>query len=140
MERAGKALAKLKLSAAISPDQLALAAWPVAVGERIAKHASAKALVRGSLVVETEDSIWQQQLFHLRFQILGQLTEILGGGIITDLEFRIAPAAPRRPPQSALRHGESGSPAGTTPSDEADRIQDPVMRILYKQARKKATA
>ena len=70
MERAGKALAKLKLSDAISPDQLAFAAWPAAVGARIAVHACPKALVRGSLVVEAEDAIWQRQLFHLRFDIL----------------------------------------------------------------------
>jgi predicted nucleic acid-binding Zn ribbon protein len=134
MERAGKALAKLKLSDAISPDQLAFAAWPAAVGKRIAVHACPKALVRGSLVVEAEDAIWQKQLFHLRFDILAKLTEVLGNGIITDLEFRIATGTPRRPPQSARSHAE------TVPADEADSIQDPGMRILYKQARKKATA
>jgi Dna[CI] antecedent, DciA len=143
MERAGKSLAKLKLSDAISPDQLAFAAWPAAVGKRIAVHACPKALVRGSLVVETDDAIWQKQLFHLRFDILAKLSEVLGGGIVTDLEFRIAKAVPRRPPQSALSHGESVLP------DDADSIADPVMRILYKQARtremngraiKKATA
>jgi hypothetical protein len=143
MERAGKSLAKLKLSDAISPDQLAFAAWPAAVGKRIAVHACPKALVRGSLVVETDDAIWQKQLFHLRFDILAKLAEVLGGGIVTDLEFRIAKAVPRRPPQSALSHGESVVP------DDADSIADPVMRILYKQARtremngrgiKKATA
>src|ERR1700683_2506125 len=138
MERAGKALAKLKLSDAISPDQLAFAAWPAAVGKRIAVHACPKALVRGSLVIEAEDAIWQRQLFHLRFDILAKLTEVLGNGIITDLEFRIAGAVPRRPPQSAQSHSE------TVPLDEADSIKDPGMRILYKQARaraiKKATA
>jgi predicted nucleic acid-binding Zn ribbon protein len=139
MERAGKALAKLKLSDAISPDQLALAAWPVAVGERIAVHACPKALVRGSLVVEAEDGVWQKQLFHLRFDILAKLTEVLGSGIVTDVEFRIAGAAPpRRPPQSAKSHSE------TVSADDADSIKDPVMRVLYKQARtraaKKATA
>jgi hypothetical protein len=143
MERAGKSLAKLKLSDAISPDQLAFAAWPAAVGKRIAVHACPKALVRGSLVVETDDAIWQKQLFHLRFDILAKLAEVLGGGIVTDLEFRIAKAVTRRPPQSALSHGESVVP------DDADSIADPVMRILYKQARtremngraiKKATA
>ncbi len=138
MERAGKALAKLKLSDAISPDQLAFAAWPAAVGKRIAVHACPKALVRGSLVVEADDAVWQRQLFHLRFDILAKLTEVLGSGIVTDLEFRIAGATPRRPPQSAQSHSESVSP------DDADSIQDPVMRILYKQARarviKKATA
>jgi predicted nucleic acid-binding Zn ribbon protein len=134
MERAGKALAKLKLSAAISDDQLAFAAWPAAVGPRIALHACPTALVRGSLVVEAEDAVWQKQLFHLRFDILAQLTEVLGSGIITDLEFRIASATPRRPPQSAQSHSESVS------ADDADSIQDPVMRILYKQARGRAAA
>src|SRR5580700_11407984 len=121
MERAGKALAKLKLSAAISPDQLAFAAWPAAVGKRIAVHACPKALVRGSLVIETDDAVWQKQLFHLRFDILAKLSEVLGSGIITDLEFRMAGAAPRRPPQSAQSHSNSVS------LDDADSIQDPVM-------------
>jgi len=134
MERAGKALAKLKLSDAILPDQLAFAAWPAAVGERIAVHASPKALVRGRLVVEAEDAIWQKQLFHLRFDILAKIAELLGSAIVTDLEFRITPhlVTARRPPQSALSHGETSAP------DEADRIEDPVMRILYKQARSRA--
>jgi len=133
MERAGKALAKLKFSAAISPDELAFAAWPAAVGKRIATHARPKALVRGSLVLEADDAIWQKQLFHLRFDILAKLTEVLGAGIVTDLEFRIAGGVPRRPPQSAQSHGE------TVSADDADSIQDPVMRILYKQARTRAT-
>jgi hypothetical protein len=132
MERAGKALAKLKLSDAISPDQLAFAAWPAAVGKRIAVHACPKALVRGSLVIEVEDAVWQKQLFHLRYEILAKLSEVLGSGIVTDVEFRIAPAAPRRPPQSAQSHSETVSP------DDADCIEDPVMRILYKQARTRA--
>jgi|HubBroStandDraft_5_1064220.scaffolds.fasta_scaffold44358_3 predicted nucleic acid-binding Zn ribbon protein len=133
MERAGKALAKLKLSDAISADQLAFAAWPAAVGKRIAVHACPIALVRGSLVVETDDAVWQKQLFHLRFDILAKLTEVLGGGIVTDVEFRSARSAPRRPPQSAQSHSETAS------LDDADSIEDPVMRILYKQARSKAT-
>jgi hypothetical protein len=134
MERAGKALAKPKFSDAISPDQLAFAAWPAAVGKRIAVHACPKALVRGSLVIEAEDAIWQKQLFHLRFDILAKLTEVLGSGIVTDLEFRVARSVPRRPPQSAQSHSE------TVPADEADGIKDPVMRILYKQARTRATS
>jgi hypothetical protein len=129
MERAGKALAKLKLSAAISADQLAFAAWPAAVGERIAAHACPKALVRGCLVVETDDSIWQQQLFHLRFSILAKVTELLGSGIVTDLEFRSGGGTPRRPPQSARTHSD------TVSGDEADRIKDPVLRVVYKQSR-----
>jgi Dna[CI] antecedent, DciA len=132
MERAGKSLAKLKLSDAISPDDLARAAWPAAVGKRIATHATAKSLVRGSLIVEVEDGIWQKQLFYLRFQILAKLQEVVGAGMITGVEFRIA--TPRRPPQPALSLNASKA------LDEADGISDPGMRIVYKQARKKASA
>ena len=132
MERAGKSLAKLKLSDAISPDDVARAAWLAAVGKRIATHATAKSLVRGSLIVEVEDGIWQKQLFYLRFQILAKLQEVVGAGVITGIEFRIA--TPRRPPQPALSLNAS------KPFDEADGITDPGMRIVYKQARKKATA
>jgi len=132
MERAGKYLAKLKLPDAISQDDLARAAWPAAVGKRIAAHAAAKSLVRGSLIVEVEDGIWQKQLFYLRFQILAKLQEVLGAGVITDVEFRVATA--RRPPQPALSLSDS------KPIDEADAISDPGMRIVYKQARKKASA
>ena len=132
MERAGKSLAKLKLPDAISPDDLARAAWPAAVGKRIAAHATAKSLVRGSLIVEVEDGIWQKQLFYLRFQILAKLQEVVGAGVITGVEFRTA--TPRRPPQPALTLNASKA------LDEADGITDPGMRIVYKQARKKATA
>lgn len=132
MERAGKSLARLKLSDSITPDELARAAWTAAVGKRIALRAPAKSLVRDSLIVEVEDAVWQQNLYQLRFQILAKLSEILGGGIIRNVEFRIATI--RRPPQPALSLNESGV------ADEADGIADRGMRILYKQARKKASA
>ena len=132
MERAAKSFAKLKLDDAISREDLARAAWPAAVGRRIAVHASAKSVVRGRLIVEVDDAVWQKQLFHLRLQILAKLRETVDEGIVDDIEFRVA--IPRRPPQPAQRLNQ------TKPSDEADGIADPVMRILYKQARKKASA
>ena len=132
MERVAKSLARLKLSDAISTEDLARAAWPTAVGKRIASHASAKSLVRDKLIVEVEDAIWRKNLFHLRFQILAKLSEILGSGIVQDVEFRVP--TPRRPPQPALRVRE------TPVDDEAERIDDPGMRMVYKQARKKASA
>jgi predicted nucleic acid-binding Zn ribbon protein len=132
MERAAKSLAKMKLSDAVSRQDLARAAWPAAVGKRIAVHTSPKSLVRGSLIVEVEDAIWQKQLFYLRAAILGKLQQVLGDTIITNVEFRIV--TPRRPPQTALRLTREG------PLDEADQIKDPVLRIVYKQARKKASA
>jgi predicted nucleic acid-binding Zn ribbon protein len=127
MERAGRSLAKLKLSGKISVDGIALAAWPAAVGERIASHARAVALVRGNLVVEVEDAIWKKQLFYLRSQIVAKVQGLLGDNSVTDVEFRLA--TPRRPPQVAQ---------ALTSQDEADGIPDRMLRIVYRQARKKA--
>lgn len=126
-------LAKMKLADAVSHEELAFAAWKGSVGKRLAKYAWPKALVRGNLIIETEDGIWQQQLYHLRFQILPKLTALLGDGIVRELEFRVA--TPRRPPQQAL---EASRPTVTT--DEADGIEDTIFRVLYKQARQKARA
>src|SRR5260370_6935593 len=99
MDRLGGCLAKLKLSGKISGEELACAAWPAAIGKRIAVHASAIALVRGNLVVECEDGIWQKQLFYLKTHILKKIHEVLGDGTVTDVEFRVAAPARPRPPQ-----------------------------------------
>lgn len=131
MERVGKSLSKLKSSGTISTEELARAAWPVAVGKRIALRAVAVSLVRDKLIVEVEDAIWQKQLWHLRFQILKSLADVIGAGLIGDLEFRVA--IQRRPPQTAT----TLTPAST---DDADRIEDNILRMVYKQARKKASA
>ncbi len=132
MERAGRFLSKLKLGGAVAPDDLALAAWPTAVGKRLAQRTRAVSLVRGNLIVEVEDAVWQKQLFHLRGQILHKIHHVMGDATVTDVEFRIGP--PRRPPQASPRLRQD---VGTL--DEADAIADPVLRIVYKQARKKAT-
>jgi len=133
MERAANSFPKLKLSDKMSGEELARAAWPCAVGKRLAVRTSVGALVRDRLVVEVEDAVWQRQLFQLRYQILSNIAEIIGGDIVRDIEFRIA--TPRRPPQPASRMDRAESPA-----DEADGIKDPVLRILYRESRKKAPA
>lgn len=131
MERAARSLAKLKLSDTISDHELARAAWSAAVGERIASHTRPVALVRGNLIVETEDAVWQKQLFYLRSQILRNIEKLLGDATVTDVEFRIA--TPRRPPQTA-----NSIDRKPDARDEADGISDSALRIVYKQARKRA--
>ena len=132
MERAGKTIAKLRNIPGISSEQLALNAWSAAIGQRLAARAVASSLVRDRLVVDVEDAVWQRQLHHLRGAILAKLTDLLGAGIVNDIEFRIRRPSwdvPRRPPQRA--------PA-LDPASDADGITDPVFRILYKGAKKKA--
>src|SRR5260370_37142271 len=101
MNRLGRSFAKLKLSGKLSGQGLACAAWPAAIGKRIASHATAIALVRGNLVVECEDGIWQKQLFYLKTHILKKVHEVLGDTTVSDFELRVVAAARRRPPHMA---------------------------------------
>ena len=133
MERASKLIRGLRLSGdVITPEQLCCAAWPGAVGKKIAAHTRPAKLVRTRLVVAVEDQTWQRQLFALTPHILNNLEKTLGRGLVEDLEFRIVPR--RREPLVARQ----AVPAVL--DDDADAIADPVMRDLYKLSRKKAQA
>ncbi len=134
MERASKLIRGLRLSGeVITPEQLACAAWPEAVGKKIAGHTRASKLVRTRLVIEVEDHTWQKQLFALTRDILKNLDKTLGRGLVDDLEFRIVPR--RREPELA----RVAIPA-LFAADDADAIADPVLRDIYKQSRKRAQA
>ncbi|MCL5743933.1 MAG: DUF721 domain-containing protein, partial [Acidobacteria bacterium] len=81
MERASRLFGKIEFPGDTTiSEALARAAWPVAVGRRIAEHAHAIRMVRTSLIVEVEDAVWQKQLFTLRHQILSKLRANLGEG------------------------------------------------------------
>jgi hypothetical protein len=82
--------------------------------------------------VEVEDQTWQRQLFSLTRQILRNLERGLGSGLVDDLEFRVVPR--RREPQRAMQ----AVPALAV--DEADAIEDPVLRSIYRAARTRARA
>jgi len=123
MQRAASLIRKLKLPAGSdNPENRAKAAWKLAAGPKIEKHTLAASLVRGTLVIEVGDMIWQRQLYALRHFLLRNLAEILGEPLVTDLDFR--PMLQRRKPQTA-----------ETP--RADGISDPVMSLLYQQSKKK---
>jgi Dna[CI] antecedent, DciA len=135
MERASKFIRMLRLPGdTLNIEDLACAAWPVAVGKRIAMHTRAAKLVRTRLVVEVEDNTWQRQLFALSRQILRNLETHIGAGAVEDLEFRVVPR--RREPQREVR---AAAPL-LRAVDESDAIADPVMRDIYRASRKKAGA
>jgi hypothetical protein len=134
MERAARLIQKSKHSRQVLPDDdLARAAWPSVVGKAIAAHTSNVRLVRTTLVVEVEDAIWQRQLHALTSQIVDRFRRLTGNDRVQDVEFRIA--VPRRqmqravPPHSAMQRDDS---------EEADRIEDPVLRKIYRMSRKRA--
>jgi hypothetical protein len=134
MERASRLIGKLTSGGSpLDHDELARAAWPLAVGKKVAARTRAARMVRTRLIVEVEDATWQRQLFGLTGQILANLEKRLGRGIVEDLEFRVIP--PRREVQRAA----AAQPALAS-LDDAEQIADPVLRNLYKRERKKALA
>jgi predicted nucleic acid-binding Zn ribbon protein len=138
MERAARLINKNKFSREIfSDDDVTRAIWPQAVGKAIATHTCSLKLVRATLVVEVEDATWQRQLHALSAQILNRLHKISGSNSIEHLEFRIA--TPRRQPQRA-DSPRPAPPCDPALLDEADAIQDPVLKKVYRLSRRKVTA
>ena len=128
MERAGSLIGKLKLSAEVAdPEARARAAWSLAAGKKIAAHTLAAGLVRGTLVVEVEDIVWQKQLNTLRHFLLRNLKEALGEELVTEIDFR---PMPRR-----IKPQRAASAKGV----ESHGIQDPVMAMLYRKSKRLGT-
>ena len=126
MERAGRILGKLKLSAGVADvETRARAAWAPAAGKKIAEHTRATALVRDALVVEVGDYIWQRQLASLEKQLIANLAEVLGEKVIARIDFRPMPR--RRAPQRA----EAARP-------DREHVNDPVLDLVYQQLKKNA--
>jgi hypothetical protein len=133
MERASKLIRGLRLpEETLSGEELACAVWPQAVGKKIAAHTRAARMVRTRLIVEVEDATWQRQLNALSRHMTWNLEQILGKGMVEDIEFRVVPR--RREPQRAAEAVPALS------ADESAAIADPVMRSIYRAARNKALA
>lgn len=120
-------------SGVISHERIVCGAWQRAVGKKVAQRTRAIKLVRTTLVVAVEDEMWKKNLWGLRYQILKNLAQAVGPEIVTDLELRVMPV--RFGPQRA----ESATRVERT-DDEADAIADPVLRRIYKAARRRETA
>ncbi len=138
MERAALLLKQNKYSRQIlSDDDLVRGIWPLAVGKTIARHTGRISVVRSKLVVEVEDAIWQRQLHALSRQIVDRIQKTMGSTLLNDIEFRIG--IPRRQmhreesPRNCLQ-------VAVYDVDEADAIQDPVLKKVYRISRKRATA
>ncbi|MCS7043818.1 MAG: DUF721 domain-containing protein [Bryobacteraceae bacterium] len=137
MERAGRLLALSKTARRhLSAEQLALAAWPAAVGAKAARHTRAVALREHILVVEVGDELWRRNLELLNGQILKNLGSLLGPGAPKAVEYRLA--IPRRPVRSEVPREQFRlrSPG----ADEAAGIEDPILRRIYLRSKRKALA
>jgi hypothetical protein len=134
MEQASRFIASLSnLRETCDPGDIVCAAWKRAVGKRIAVHTRAAKLVRDTLVVEVEDWFWQRNLMGLSRQILKNLEQAIGPGMVAGLEFRIMPT--RRGPKLA----EASMPAFEL-TDDSSGIADPGLRRIYRRKRDKEIA
>ena len=131
---------KIKGDPLLEMEQIACAAWTRAVGKKIAKHSRAVKLVRGRLVVEVEDKMWQRNLYSLRGHICANVAREIGSGVVEELELRVMPR--RREPQraEAAANGAGSVAHEASIVDEADEIADPLMRRLYKASRQREIA
>jgi hypothetical protein len=127
----------------VSHETLARAAWRNAVGSKIAAHTRVTRLVRGKLIVEVEDQIWKHQLEKLQHSILQNLSKV--GAEIDGLEFRPMPARAFRnarvpavadPPYKSKIGDAAILQAAEDVASEADFVADPVLRALYKEAKR----
>jgi len=136
MERAGRLIPKLKLSAEMAdPETRVLAAWALAAGEKIARHTRAVSLVRGALIVEVEDFTWQRNLAGFEHFLLRNLREALGEPIVKSLDLR-----PMRKPPGAASPGviqRRGPQRAASARPDSDRVRDPVLDWLYRQSKTK---
>ncbi len=142
MERAGRIIARWrKTGDSEAMQEVAQAAWRVAAGQTVNRHTLGVSLVRTHLVVEVEDHTWRRQLFALRYQILASLKKVIGEGVVETLEFRV-PAQRMGPGRETRNREPAAKPAARAEpvADEADDIKDPVLRLLYKKSRKRASA
>ena len=113
--------------------ELMRAAWPLAVGEDLARRTEVLALEGRTLRVRVPDAGWRKVLHRLRGQILGRLAAVAGGAAPDRLGFQegaphaaaagrpvARPAAPARvpaPPPALAR--------------EAEAITDPDLRRSF---------
>ena len=112
------------------PEARACARWKTAAGKNIAEHTKAVSLVRGKLVIEVDDIVWQRQLNTLRYFLLRNLERELGEALVMDLDFR---------PMPKKRRPQVEQTARPVLSDDPGHIVDPVLRGLYRETvRKKA--
>jgi len=134
MDQASRIIAQWgAVSDLISHEKVACTAWKKAVGKRLAARTTALRLVRDRLVIEVEDEVWRNNLYSLRPQILRNLEQALGPGIVGDISFEIRPRRiePQRETHFLLTAAETEAGAD---------IKDPGLRRIYRMARKRETA
>ena len=120
-----------------SPQRLELvrAAWPLAVGQDLARRTEVLAIEGRTLRVRVPDASWRKVLHRLRGQILGQLAAVAGSAAPDRLGFQEGP--PLREVTAAPDLALRAAPAAHDPAPppalarEAEAIRDPDLRRAF---------
>ncbi|NOZ60098.1 MAG: DUF721 domain-containing protein [Calditrichaeota bacterium] len=90
METIGEALIKLLsqlgLQKEVQQNQL-LAEWPEIVGEQIAKVSSAARMEDGILFVKVNHSVWRNELYYRKAELIQRLNRKAGHNLVKDIRF-----------------------------------------------------
>ncbi len=65
----------------------ALNLWAEVVGEKIAKVTEAKDVREGRLFVKVENSVWRNELYYIKQELIKELNLRLGQNIVNDIVF-----------------------------------------------------
>jgi predicted nucleic acid-binding Zn ribbon protein len=65
----------------------AVAIWPEVAGEHVAKATQAKDVRDGRLFVEVTNSIWRNELYYLKADLIEKLNKKIGQKVINDIFF-----------------------------------------------------
>ncbi|MBC7186195.1 MAG: DUF721 domain-containing protein [Calditrichaeota bacterium] len=69
-------------------EQMAIALWPKAVGERIARVSTPVRIRDGILFVRVTSSTWRNELVLHKREILKRVNETVGRAVIEDIRFQ----------------------------------------------------
>jgi predicted nucleic acid-binding Zn ribbon protein len=66
-------------------------AWDDLVGPQVAAHARPRSLRDGVLAVAVDQPAWATQLRYLEADLLRRIADVVGEGVVTRVEVRVAP-------------------------------------------------
>jgi hypothetical protein len=116
-------------------EQAVFAAWLIAVGGPIRKITAPVRLERKALIVAVPDATWRTQLMSMRGHALFKLNSLLGGPLVTTIEYVINPdlivSEPSAPAVVEFRAPEEQA---LPLHAQADRIADPEIRAAFLRA------
>lgn len=117
---------------------LCRAAWPKAVGARLASCTEVLGLDHGMLLVAVPDGRWRRILHRLQREILSRMWAVAGGFAPRRLGFVERPTSVTKPPTDPLP--EAPRPLPQVVQRAADAIQDAELRARFEESARRYMA